>query len=188
MLRYVWRRRCFRRFVGTFPKRSCEWWVANADARVSRLAGQGIVVTGAVPDRRVHLREATIYVAPYLSGSGSARASSRSDGRGLPIITTSQGIEGMKVQAGRDVLVADQPADIIDSIQTLLASQSDRATVCAGGPPHGGNLVRLESLSLAVGVAVSSAARADTHCVGGDGGRVLTITIVLAQVESGEQP
>lgn len=110
-----------------FPKAELRVVGRNADARVSRLAGQGIVVTGAVPDRRVHLREATIYVAPYLSGLGSHGHLLEAMAAGLPIITTSQGIEGMKVQAGRDVLVADQPADIIDSIQTLLASQSDRA-------------------------------------------------------------
>ncbi len=98
----------------------------NPDPRVSRLAGQGIVVTGAVPDMQNHLRAATIYVAPHLSGSGTRTKLLEAMAAGLPIITTSLGIEGMKVQPGRDLLVADQPSDMIESIQTLLASQPDR--------------------------------------------------------------
>lgn len=98
----------------------------NPDPRVSRLAGQGIVVTGAVPDMQNHLRAATIYVAPHFSGSGTRTKLLEAMAAGLPIITTSLGIEGMKVQPGRDLLVADQPSDMIESIQTLLASQPDR--------------------------------------------------------------
>lgn len=98
----------------------------NPDARVSRVAGQGVVVIGADTELPIHVREATLYVAPYTAAAGARASLLAAMAGGLPIITTSLGIEGMKVQAGRDVLVADQPADIIESIQTLLASQPDR--------------------------------------------------------------
>lgn len=109
-----------------FPKSELRLVGRNPDARVSRLAGQGIVVTGSVADLHLHLREATIYVAPYGSGAGRRATLLAAMATGLPIITTSSGIEGMKMQPGRDVLVADQPSDMIESIQTLLASQPDR--------------------------------------------------------------
>ncbi|MBX3345937.1 MAG: glycosyltransferase [Nitrospira sp.] len=109
-----------------FPKSELRLVGRHPDARVARLAGQGIVVTGSVADLHLHLREASIYVAPYVNGAGTRARLLEAMATGLPIITTSQGIEGMKVQPGRDVLVADQPGDMIESIQTLLASQPDR--------------------------------------------------------------
>lgn len=98
----------------------------NPDPRVRRLAGPGIVVTGAVPDMQIHLRAATIYVAPHFTGSGTRTKLLEAMAAGLPIITTSLGIEGTKAQPGRDLLVADQATDMVESIQTLLASQPDR--------------------------------------------------------------
>lgn len=109
-----------------FPQAELRLVGRNPDQRVRRLAGSGIVVTGAVPDLQPHLRAATIYVAPYFTGSGARTKLLEAMAGGLPIITTSIGIEGMKVQPGRDLLVADQPADMVESIQTLLASQTDR--------------------------------------------------------------
>ena len=109
-----------------FPKAELRLVGRNPDPRVARLAGQGIMVTGAVPDMQVHLRAATIYIAPHFTGSAGRTKLLEAMAAGLPIITTSLGIEGMKVQPGRDVLVADQPVDMIESIQTLLASQPDR--------------------------------------------------------------
>ena len=109
-----------------FPKAELRLVGRNPDPRVARLAGPGIMVTGAVPDMQVHLRAATIYVAPHFTGPATRTKLLEAMAAGLPIITTSLGTEGMKVQPGRDLLVADQPADMIESIQTLLASQPDR--------------------------------------------------------------
>lgn len=109
-----------------FPRSELRLVGRNPDARVSRLAGQGIVVTGSVADLHLHLREATIYVAPYVSAAGARVKLLEAMAAGLPIITTSPGIEGTRMQPGRDVLVADQPSDMIESIQTLLACQPDR--------------------------------------------------------------
>ncbi len=109
-----------------FPTAELRLVGKNPDPRVGRLVGQGIMVTGAVPDMQVHLRAATIYVAPHFTGAGTRTKVLEAMAAGLPIITTSPGIEGMKVQPGRDLLVADQPTDMIESIHTLLASQPDR--------------------------------------------------------------
>jgi glycosyltransferase involved in cell wall biosynthesis len=109
-----------------FPKAELRLVGRNPDPRVRGLTGPGILVTGAVPDMQMHLRAATIYVAPHFTGSGTRTKLLEAMAAGLPIITTSLGIEGTKVQPGRDLLVADQAVDMIESIQTLLASQPDR--------------------------------------------------------------
>lgn len=100
--------------------------VGETDPSIRRLAGSGIVVTGAVPDIRPHLRAATIYVAPHVAGSGVRMRLLEAMAGGLPIITSSIAIEGIKVQPGRDLLIADQPADMAESVHTLLTSQADR--------------------------------------------------------------
>lgn len=109
-----------------FPKAELRLVGRAPDPRVMRLAAPGLTVTGDVPDMQVHLRAATIYVAPHFTHSGMRTKLLEAMAAGLPIITTSLAIEGIKVQPGRDLLVADQPADMIESIQTLLASQPDR--------------------------------------------------------------
>lgn len=109
-----------------FPKAELRLVGRNPDPRVHRLAGAGIEVTGAVPDMPLHLRAATIYVAPLLTGAAPRTRLLEAMAAGLPIITTSAWIEGMKLQPGRDVLVADQPVDMIESIHTLLMSRTDR--------------------------------------------------------------
>lgn len=109
-----------------FPQ--AELWLVgrNPAPPVRRLQGPGIVVTGAVPDMLPHLHTATIYVAPHFTGSGTRTKLLEAMAAGLPIVTTSIGIEGIKVQPGRDLVVADQAADMVESIHTLLASQADR--------------------------------------------------------------
>ncbi len=109
-----------------FPKSELRVVGRNSDVRVSRVAGQGVVVIGTDTELPLHVREATIYVAPYVAGIGTSATLLDAMAGALPIMTTSLGIEGMKLQAGRDVVVADQPADMVESIQTLLASQPDR--------------------------------------------------------------
>jgi glycosyltransferase involved in cell wall biosynthesis len=98
----------------------------NPDPRIRKLAGNGIVVTGAVPDVQPHLQAASIYVAPHFTRASARTKLLEAMAAGLPIITTPLGIEGIKAQAGRDLLIEDTAADIVESIHTLLASQTDR--------------------------------------------------------------
>jgi len=98
----------------------------NPDPRIKKLARDGIVVTGAVPNMQPHLQEATVYVAPHFTGAGTRTKILEAMANGLPVITTPTGIEGIKAQPGRDLLVEDTTVNMIESIHTLLASQADR--------------------------------------------------------------
>ena len=94
--------------------------------RITALAGNGVVVTGAVADILPYLHAATVFVAPHFTGAGTRTKLLEAMAAGLPIITTHVGVEGVKAQAGRELVIADNAAEIIESIQTLLASPGDR--------------------------------------------------------------
>ena len=98
----------------------------NPDPRIQALAQTGVVVTGAVPDMLPHLHEATVYIAPHFTGAGTRTKLLEAMGAGLPIVTTTVGIEGIHAQPGRDVLIADTTKDMVESLLTLLASADDR--------------------------------------------------------------
>ncbi|MFO0730167.1 MAG: glycosyltransferase [Nitrospiraceae bacterium] len=63
--------------------------------------------------------------APF-HGAGTRTKILEAMANGLPVITTPTGIEGIKAQPGRDLLVEDTTVNMIESIHTLLASQADR--------------------------------------------------------------
>jgi len=96
------------------------------DPRITALAGNGVVVTGGVADILPHLHAATVFVAPHFTGAGTRTKLLEAMAAGLPIITTHVGVEGVKAQAGRELVIADNAVEMIESIQTLLASPGDR--------------------------------------------------------------
>jgi glycosyltransferase involved in cell wall biosynthesis len=98
----------------------------NPGQRIQALAQRGVVVTGAVPDMLPHLHEATVYVAPHFTGAGTRTKLLEAMAAGLPIVTTTVGIEGIAAQPGRDVVIADTKEDMITSLRALLASADDR--------------------------------------------------------------
>ena len=65
-------------------------------------------------------------MAPHFTGAGTRTKLLEAMAAGLPIITTHVGVEGVKAQAGRELVIADNAVEMIESIQTLLASPGDR--------------------------------------------------------------
>ena len=98
----------------------------NPDPRIQALVQRGVVVTGAVPNMLPHLHEATVYIAPHFTGAGTRTKLLEAMAAGLPIVTTTVGIEGVHAQPGRDVLIADTTKDMVESLLTLLASVDAR--------------------------------------------------------------
>ena len=98
----------------------------NPGPRILAMAQRGIVVTGGVSHVLPYLHEATVYVAPHFTGAGTRTKLLEAMAAGLPIVTTTVGIEGIAAQPGRDVLIADTITDTIDSLLRLLASVEDR--------------------------------------------------------------
>ncbi len=109
--------------------------------RLQRLNGQnGIVVTGAVEDVRPYIARASVYLVPLRMGGGTRFKLLEAMALARPIVSTTVGAEGYNVTSGRELLLADSPADFAAAILDLLSNpahaaglgESGRAFVQAG--------------------------------------------------------
>jgi glycosyltransferase involved in cell wall biosynthesis len=84
---------------------------ARPVAQIQALHGRdGIVVTGTVPDVRPYYRDALAVVVPLRVGGGTRLKVLEAMAAGTPVISTTLGVEGLAVSAGRELLIADTPA------------------------------------------------------------------------------
>ncbi|MBN1287799.1 MAG: glycosyltransferase, partial [Anaerolineae bacterium] len=97
-------------------------------ARLTRLYGApGVTLTGWVPAVEPYLHAAAVYVTPLRMGSGTRFKVLQAMAAGAPVVSTSLGAEGITVTAGRDILLADTPADFAESVNGLLDHPARRA-------------------------------------------------------------
>jgi glycosyltransferase involved in cell wall biosynthesis len=87
----------------------------------------GVVVTGYVPDLQPLLRQAAVMVVPLLSGSGMRVKILEAFARGIPVVSTTIGVEGIDAEPGRHLLVADRPEEFAADVLRLLESPAEAA-------------------------------------------------------------
>lgn len=80
---------------------------ANPTAEVRALAGPDVVVTGLVEELRDVLDEARVFVCPLRVGAGIKGKIMTALAYGIPVVTTSIGIEGSGIEPERDIVLAD---------------------------------------------------------------------------------
>jgi len=80
----------------------------------------GIRVTGTVDDVRPYVHNSHLYVVPLRFGGGSRLKILEAFSIGKPVVSTSLGCEGIECVNGKDLLVADSPADFAASVVRLL--------------------------------------------------------------------
>ncbi len=96
----------------------------NPPAAVQALASADVAVLGWVPDTAPHLDAARVSVAPLRVGAGMKGKVGEALSRGIPVVTTLIGAEGMGLEDGRHVLVADDADAFARAIARL---HDDRA-------------------------------------------------------------
>jgi glycosyltransferase involved in cell wall biosynthesis len=92
-----------------------------------------ISVTGYVPDLTPYMEKAAIMVVPVRAGGGMRVRILEAFARGLPVVTTTIGLEGIDARPGEEVLVADTPVDFADTVTRLLKDQVLQDTLAAKG-------------------------------------------------------
>lgn len=88
-----------------------------------------IIVTGFVEDVRPYLERAAICICPLRIGSGTRLKILEYMAMGKPIVSTHIGVEGLNVQDGKHVLLADAPEQFAAAVRTLLDTPSFASTV-----------------------------------------------------------
>lgn len=89
--------------------------------------GSGVVVMGYVEDLDSVLRRSAVMVVPLHSGSGMRVKILEAFARGIPVVSTTIGVEGINARPGEHLLVADEPAAFARAVARLLADRAEAA-------------------------------------------------------------
>jgi glycosyltransferase involved in cell wall biosynthesis len=92
-----------------------------------------ISVTGYVPDLRLAVRGATVAICPVTVKVGIQNKVLEAMAMRLPVVATRQGVEGLQAAPGRDLLVADSPAEFAAHVCRLLGQPHLRQQVAHAG-------------------------------------------------------
>ncbi|MDW7710825.1 MAG: glycosyltransferase family 4 protein [Deferrisomatales bacterium] len=92
-----------------------------------------VKVTGFVDDLDRCYKEAEVFAAPILTGGGIIVKILDALAAGTPVVTTTFGNEGVAARAGRDLLVADDPAGFAGHVVKLLQEPEYARTLAANG-------------------------------------------------------
>jgi polysaccharide biosynthesis protein PslH len=112
------------------------WQIVGKDPppQVQRLASlPGITVTGSVPDVRPYLASAAVAIAPILIGSGTRLKILEAFAMRKAVVSTSIGCEGLAVEPGKHLLVADQPVAFAQAVVELLRDAEKRSKLEGAG-------------------------------------------------------
>ncbi len=86
-----------------------------------------VTLTGFVPDVRPYYRQADVYVAPLRMGSGTRFKLLEAMAMECAVVSTRLGAEGINVEHGRDMLLADKPEGFARAVISLLKDDKRRA-------------------------------------------------------------
>jgi GT2 family glycosyltransferase/glycosyltransferase involved in cell wall biosynthesis len=95
----------------------------KAPPEVVALATETIIVAGLQTDVRPFFDSVKLSVAPLRFGAGVKGKINQSMAFGVPVVATSLAIEGMALQDGEDILVADEPEDFARAMIELYESE-----------------------------------------------------------------
>jgi sugar transferase (PEP-CTERM/EpsH1 system associated) len=82
-----------------------------------------IIVTGRVDDVRPYIERAAAYVVPLRIGGGTRLKIFEAMAMEKPVVSTTIGAEGLPVQHGRELLLADTPADFAQTVMRVLSDR-----------------------------------------------------------------
>ncbi|HEV2395668.1 MAG TPA: glycosyltransferase family 4 protein [Candidatus Sulfotelmatobacter sp.] len=92
----------------------------SPNAAVKQLASEHVEVTGTVPSVNEYLREATVFIVPLRIGGGTRLKIFEAMASGKAVVSTTIGAEGLAVQSGRDLVLADDPETFADATIHLI--------------------------------------------------------------------
>jgi sugar transferase (PEP-CTERM/EpsH1 system associated) len=103
----------------------------NPPPAVRALAGEQVIVTGAVADMRSWLAAAEIVVAPLKLARGIQNKVLEAMAMAKPVVASAAAFEGIEAVPGRDLLIADDASQVAEAIEGLLADPERAAAMGA---------------------------------------------------------
>ncbi len=95
--------------------------------------GQDVKITGYVDDLVPFIKSSALMVVPVLAGGGMRVRILEALSRGIPVVTTPVGLEGIDAVDQRDVLVADSPEAFAAGVIALLQDPDARIRLSMNG-------------------------------------------------------
>ena len=89
----------------------------------------GVVLTGYLEDVRNCIAESGVCVVPLRVGGGTRVKILEAMALGVPVVSTTKGAEGLAVTPGKEILIADEPAEFARLVCSLFADQELRRRV-----------------------------------------------------------
>jgi polysaccharide biosynthesis protein PslH len=116
----------FPRILVRFPSAVFQIVGRNPHASVRRLSSHSVLVTGAVPSVMEYLRDAAVVVVPLRIGGGTRLKIFEAMATGRAVVSTSIGAEGLAVENGRDLTIADDAGSFAEAVVHLLGDSTLR--------------------------------------------------------------
>lgn len=102
----------------------------NTPERVMKLGMRaGITVAGYVPSMEPYYDKAAIVVVPLLNGGGSRIKILEAFSYQRPVVSTAIGAEGLDVDNGEHIIIADEPSDFANQCVELLNNSEERKRI-----------------------------------------------------------
>lgn len=92
-----------------------------------------IEVTGYVDDPRVYIARSACLIVPLRSGGGMRVKILEALARGIPVVSTTIGYEGIDLTPGTHLLVADTPSEFANAVALLINDPALGARIAAAG-------------------------------------------------------
>ena len=100
---------------------------------LKRRGSAAIEVAGYAQDLTPYLKAAAVMVVPVRAGGGMRVRILEGFARGMPMVTTTLGLEGIDAEPGRDILVADSAEEFANAVSRLLRDRGLRADLSGNG-------------------------------------------------------
>jgi glycosyltransferase involved in cell wall biosynthesis len=123
---------CWKNILKQVPDAKFVMAGRNMPQRLAKLNQPNVLVIESVKDSKTFYNEHEIMMVPLLSGSGLRIKIIEGMAYGKAIVSTSVGAEGINYTTGKNILIADQPADFIRAVVELLKDDTKRQTLEQG--------------------------------------------------------
>ncbi|MFA6957346.1 MAG: glycosyltransferase family 4 protein [Thermoanaerobaculia bacterium] len=105
---------------------------SNPPAELVRKAEDaGIRIVGQVPDARAFMAASGVMAVPLLSGSGVRVKIAEAMALGVPVVSTTIGAEGLGLESGRELVIADGADEFAEALVSLEGDLTLRARLAA---------------------------------------------------------